>query len=310
MDQPADIPFEDTLSDPPSLSEIAESVSAEEHLSREDLPEQPRFVEALAVQEEEEADASVLEDSLQFITNWNRLVSMTNWEKGKIISDWRAAMQESGAPVQTYSDEAWSKMVGNVSGQHVGRLRRVYDRFGDSNENYPSLFWSHFQAALDWDDAEMWLEGGVANRWSVSQMRAQRWEAMGAPADKKPKEADIVMSEMDEDVDPRDDSSVTPQASVVQDEDGADFDPNAAADGGLPGDGIDFGDDAPTSGDLNDTFRAFTGFPAMPIDLEEAFETVKIAILNHKLTEWRDVKPETVLEAADALKALVLGESK
>jgi len=51
---------------------------------------------------------------------------------------------------------------------------------GDSSQ-YEGLYWSHLQAALDWDDAEMWLEGAIQNQWSVSQMRGQRWETLETP---------------------------------------------------------------------------------------------------------------------------------
>ena len=33
--------------------------------------------------------------------------------------------------------------------------------------------------AVDWDDAEMWLEGAVQSQWSVSAMRRQRVETLG-----------------------------------------------------------------------------------------------------------------------------------
>ncbi|HMP07031.1 MAG TPA: hypothetical protein PJ982_11815, partial [Lacipirellulaceae bacterium] len=114
-----------------------------------------------------------------FVGQWNRLVSTTNWEKGRIICQWREALEQSGAAVTEYSDEAWAQLVGGVSSQHVGRLRRVFQQFGSAFDQYEGLYWSHFQAALDWDDAEMWLEGAIHNRWSVSQMRGQRWETLG-----------------------------------------------------------------------------------------------------------------------------------
>ena len=61
--------------------------------------------------------------SIEYLDQWKRLVSTTNWEKGKIICDWRDALEASGAPALEYSDEAWSRRVGNVTPQHVGRLR-------------------------------------------------------------------------------------------------------------------------------------------------------------------------------------------
>ena len=127
----------------------------------------------------EETSEIVVQTANEYVGRWNRLVSTTNWEKGRIIFEWREALQQAGAPSSVYSDEAWSQQVGNVTPQHVGRLRRVYERFEKVHQQYRGLYWSHFQAALDWDDAEMYLEGAVQNDWSVSQMRNQRWEALG-----------------------------------------------------------------------------------------------------------------------------------
>ena len=118
--------------------------------------------------------------SNEYLGRWNRLVSTTNWEKGRIVAEWREALIEAGAPVAAYTDEAWSRRVGSVTPQHTGRLRRVYQRFAAMREEYHGLYWSHFQAALDWDDAEMWLEGAVQNRWSISQMQGERSRTLGA----------------------------------------------------------------------------------------------------------------------------------
>ena len=53
------------------------------------------------------------EDTSQtFIGQWNRLISTTNWEKGRIVHEWRGALMESGAGATDHSDEAWSQMVG------------------------------------------------------------------------------------------------------------------------------------------------------------------------------------------------------
>ena len=125
-----------------------------------------------------------LQCSRPFVGKWNTLISTTNWEKGEIICKWRETLRDDGQPSSDWSDEKWSQLVGGVTSQHVGRLRRTYERFGVTYQDYDGLFWSHFYAALDWDDAEMWLEGAVQNEWSISQMRKQRWETMGkVPAD-------------------------------------------------------------------------------------------------------------------------------
>lgn len=40
----------------------------------------------------------VEETSIEYLGRWNRLVSTTNWEKGRIISEWRESLLEAGAP--------------------------------------------------------------------------------------------------------------------------------------------------------------------------------------------------------------------
>ncbi len=127
-----------------------------------------------------EEQVTLLADaSTEYVGRWNRLISTTNWEKGRIICQWRETLQQAGAPAESFTDDAWSRQVGGVTPQHVGRLRRVCKRFGDVFEQYAGLYWSHFQAACDWPDAEMYLEGAMQSGWSVSQMREQRWEATG-----------------------------------------------------------------------------------------------------------------------------------
>ncbi len=256
------------------------------------------------------------ETSQPFISRWNRLISTTNWEKGRIIYEWREALVAAVAPPSEYSDEAWRRRVEGVSGQHVGRLRRVYERFGGVYEEYEGLFWSHFQAALDWPDAEMWLEGAVQSHWSISEMRRQRWEAHGAPADKKPRDEDIISVELDED-------AVAPRDATLAER----FAPSLERVTGGPdyGEGPDFGDDQsdgsapwPTETGVADdvagdfasddepaAVRPFESLPELPPDLDEAYEQFKLVILRHKLADWAEVSAKDVITVLNALKVLV-----
>lgn len=243
--------------------------------------------------------------SQPFVGRWNRLVSTTNWEKGAIILQWRETLVAAGAPVTGYSDEAWCRLVGGVTPQHVGRLRRVQQRFGTSQQTYQGLYWSHFFAALDWDDAEMWLEGAVQNRWSVSQLRNQRWETLGRVG-AAPQAADEVTAETDEDV-----PSPEPQDNTLR----GSYDE-------LPGprhDGPDFGDeDLPSHSRIGDEgvesselsrgsvelIQPFANLPALPEDLAEAFDGLKLALLRHKTEGWQSISCEAALAWLDALKSL------
>ena len=251
------------------------------------------------------ADAAVMEEkSAEYAGRWNRLVSTTNWEKGRIISQWRQSLMQAGGPPQSWSDEAWSGRVGGVSPQHVGRLRRVYEQFGEVYPQYPGLYWSHFQAATDWNDAEMWLEGAVQSEWSVAQMRAQRWEALGAPADQKPRPEDVIATELDEDagtIDDRAPRTLDDSLQLVHDPGAEPFEADAA------GSVVPF-DELPPAAEatIPEPVRPFENLPELPADLRDAFEAFKLAILNHKLSGWREISCDHVLSVLDALKQLAL----
>jgi len=137
----------------------------------------------------------IADESAKYLGDWHDLVSRTNWEKGRIICRWRERVSQAHPEVQALSDRAWSHLAGGISPEHVGRLRRTYARFGEIHENYPGLRWSHFMAALAWDDAEMWLEGAVQNSWTIDTMRRTRWEALGAVESEKPAAGQVVADE-------------------------------------------------------------------------------------------------------------------
>ncbi|MCR4412455.1 MAG: hypothetical protein NUV77_08545 [Thermoguttaceae bacterium] len=252
------------------------------------------------------ADETVVErTSVEYLGRWNRLVSTTNWEKGRIISQWRQSLLAAGVPIQFCSDEAWSRRVGHVSPQHVGRLRRTYEQFGEVYEQYPGLYWSHFQAALDWHDAEMWLEGAVQNGWSVAQMRRQRWQTLGAAAEAEPREDEIVVAELDED------SALDETPREIAEEPIREVrDPDAAQGaerlGDRPAETASLDEASEPLVECERPVRPFENLPALPDDLHEAFETLKLAILHHKVSGWREVPRNDVLAALDALKALAM----
>jgi hypothetical protein len=255
---------------------------------------------------------SLVAASQPYVGRWNKLVSTTNWEKGRIIVEWRESLAAQGLPVSEYSDEAWSRLVGGVTGQHAGRLRRVYQRFAKVKDDYRGLFWSHFQAALEFSDAEMWLEGAVQSGWSVAQMREQRWDALGRVAGDRPR-ADDAAGEIDEDSEPA--RTGKPLTDSITGEYAEVTGPRI--------DGPDFGDDdrsrssesgqrsesAAAEGEPVELVRPFENLPDLPSDLAEAFDSFKLAILHHKTDGWSQITAGDVLHALDALKALVTAPS-
>lgn len=244
--------------------------------------------------------------SSEYLGRWNLLVSTTNWEKGRIICEWRSALIEAGAEAASSTDEAWSRRVGNITPQHSGRLRRVWQRFGAMRESYPGLYWSHFQAALDWNDAEMWLEGALQSNWSIAEMQNQRAQAIGAL--ETPVDDEASAAEMDEDAVPGDSAAapdaITGSISDVQPASDSDDDSPAEFDASAG----DF------SADASDSFaeeaappvRPFENLTPLPADLRDAFEAFKLAIIHHRLSRWQEISCDEVLASLEALRQLAL----
>ncbi len=254
--------------------------------------------------------------SSPFVGRWNKLVTTTNWEKGRIIHQWREAMIASGAPVTEYSDEAWARRITGVTGQHVGRLRRVFQKFGEIYTRFEGLYWSHFQAALDWDDAEKWLTDAASKGWSVAQMRNARWESLGVPVEARPREEEAPEVDLDEDVEPMSDDNSPPQTLSPTMEQAR----SAGPQDGPSIEGPDFGDEdeassaesfaADDDGNSADEepapVRPFEQIGALPDDVTEAFEAYKLAILRHRRENWREISCEELIATLDALKELAL----
>ncbi len=249
-----------------------------------------------------------------FVNRWNHLVSTTNWEKGAIIVQWRSELIANNAHPSQYSDDAWARSVEGVSPQHVGRLRRVYERFKDTYPSYKGLFWTHFLAAMEWPDAELWLEGALQSKWSVSEMRRTRWEATGKDPAQSPAENPVSSVEADEDFTPLAEAEDSVEVDREPDDrigttgplnEGPDF-----GEGESDGD-VAIADDAEYEDVEDNAEEAFAGsnpfsdLPNLPTDIEDAVEQFKLAILRHRLAEWSEVAPETVLRALDALSAFV-----
>lgn len=260
-------------------------------------------------------DVRSVELSEPFVARWSVLISTTNWEKGAIIAAWRSELQRQGAVAAAYSDEAWSRRVGGVTSQHVGRLRRVYQRFGDTHSSYANMYWTHFLAALDWDDAEMWLEGASQSGWSVSQMRDTRWQTTGGDPASQPAESDIVSASTDEDFSPL----AEPIAREKDSERSRDM-PE-----GPRYDEPDFGDEPPgdsravatadeeaegempwEEGPGQPLTSAFASLPVMPVDVADALEQFKLAIIRHRTAEWSEFKQVDMLRTLDALRTFAM----
>jgi hypothetical protein len=264
-------------------------------------------LEAVAVAEMQSETPAADDVASKFLGQWSRLVSTTNWEKGRIICEWREALELAGAAVTEYSDEAWAQLVGGVTSQHVGRLRRVFQRFGPVFDQYAGLYWSHFQAGLDWEDAEMWLEGAILNGWSVSQMRGKRWETHGnagdPPADEAsaPFDEDAAASEEGEAAAPG--VAPTKASTTTIEADEADADESGEDSSSSSSESSDY--ESPTA-PAKSRSRLGVEVGDLPDDIADAFEAFKLAIIAQRRLGWGETTPEAVIECLDALRALAL----
>lgn len=267
-----------------------------------------------------EKEPLIDEIASEYVGFWNLLVSKTNWEKGKVIHSWREKLREAGLPRRVYSDDAISSRIGNVSPQHVGRLRRVYERFG-SEPTLPGLYWSHYQAALDWEDADEWLKKASDEKLSVAQTRVARWEKYGAKLESKPRDEDVVAAERDEDVNPYNDSNAEGLISEKETEttrEDAEKDkgkkPKKQKKGENPL-GEYAGDAEPWEGAENtftdvEVLDAIKALEPLPDDIAELIESLKCAILARRVENWQDVTPILIAQYLSELKRLLVAESK
>ncbi len=250
----------------------------------------------------------------RYTGQWNRLVSTTNWEKGRIICEWRDALATSGTKPAAYSDDAWAELVGGVTAQHVGRLRRIFQRFGETFDQYEGLYWSHFHAGLDWDDAEMWLEGAIQNDWSVSQMRGKRWETLGKPG-KAPAMDDAAAASGATEVDDVPaaadggrNQAAPPAAKAASSSAASIAEKTPASGGSAKTESHDFDEPSATTPASKAGKRVKVAVDELPDDVAEAFEQFKLVIIAHRRDGWRETTAEAVIECLDALRELALAE--
>lgn len=94
-------------------------------------------------------------------------LSRCNWEVGECAALWTKRFARGR------TDTDFGSLVG-LSADQVYQRRRVWETFGDVCENYQHLKWSHYYAALNWDDAAECLQWADDVQAGVAEMRAWR----------------------------------------------------------------------------------------------------------------------------------------
>ncbi|HEY0982032.1 MULTISPECIES: hypothetical protein [unclassified Schlesneria] len=106
-------------------------------------------------------------------------VSRCNWEVGECAALWTKRFARGR------TDADFAALV-SLSADQVYQRRRVWETFGDVSSNYSTLKWSHFYAAINWDDAAECLQWADDVQAGVAEMkawrRAQRGEDLSTPA--------------------------------------------------------------------------------------------------------------------------------
>ena len=131
-----------------------------------------------------QAIAAVREDSESaLIARAQTALSRCNWEVGECAALWTKRFARGR------TDADFGVLVG-LSADQVYQRRRVWETFGDVTENYAVLKWSHFYAALNWDDAAECLQWAQDVQAGVAEMkawrRAQRGEDLSETATEDP----------------------------------------------------------------------------------------------------------------------------
>ena len=116
--------------------------------------------------------AQITESEIELIEKAQSAVSQCNWVVGECASKWTKKFAKSR------TDGDFGEKVG-LTGDQIYQRRRVFETFGDVYTNYPSLKWSHFYVALNWDNAPECLQWAEENQTTVAEMKAWRRSLQG-----------------------------------------------------------------------------------------------------------------------------------
>lgn len=109
----------------------------------------------------------VEETEQQLISTAQEAVSQCRWVVGECAAKWTQRYARGR------TDADFAALVG-ITPDQVFQRRRVWETFAPVRGDYPKLKWSHFYAALTWDDALESLRWASEMEAPVAEMRAWR----------------------------------------------------------------------------------------------------------------------------------------
>jgi hypothetical protein len=109
----------------------------------------------------------ITESEAELISRAQVAVSQCNWAVGECAHKWTQKYARGR------TDADFAVLLG-LSADQVFQRRRVWETFADVHVGYATLKWSHFYAALNWDDAPECLQWADENQATVAEMKAWR----------------------------------------------------------------------------------------------------------------------------------------
>lgn len=108
-----------------------------------------------------------VESEDELISRAQNALSQCQWLVGECAAKWTKRYARGR------TDSDFGALIG-VSGDQVYQRRRVWETFAQVRDSLGRLKWSHFYAALNWDDGIECLRWADETRSTVAEMRAWR----------------------------------------------------------------------------------------------------------------------------------------
>jgi len=115
---------------------------------------------AAEVRQDTESESALIQTAREAL-------STCNWTIGQCAADWTARWARGRG------DADFGAQIG-LSGDQVYQRRRVWEQWSGKTDTYRNLSWSHFYAALNWDDATECLQWASEKQATVGEMKAWR----------------------------------------------------------------------------------------------------------------------------------------
>lgn len=115
----------------------------------------------------------------QLIRTAQEALNQGNWIVGECASKW-VAIYSRGRTDQQFAD-----LIECDSRTKITQCRLVWERFGERQDDFKHITWSHFREAVPWDDAEDCLKWAEEQQATVRQMIVWRKAKRGELDPKK-----------------------------------------------------------------------------------------------------------------------------